>query len=118
MFLEGHMCPVWTDAWATPSVSLASAATLRFHRMLGYSTVFLGSMPRMNRHLYARNFSALRLFFLTALFSSLFSSPALAARPQQIRLPSGKGGIATLSSPGPHRRQGHLYLSPPALDIT
>src|SRR5216684_4277526 len=26
MFLEGHMCPVWTDAWATPSVSLASAA--------------------------------------------------------------------------------------------
>ncbi len=111
------MGPVWTDAWATPSVSLASAATLRFHRMLGYSTVFLGSMPRVNRHLYARNFSALRLFFLTALFSSLFSSPALGARPQQIRLPSGKGGIAELSSTGPQRRQGDLYIADGDVDI-
>src|SRR5260370_40050096 len=111
MFLEGHMCPVWTDAWATPSVSLASAATLRFHRVLGYSTVFLGSMPRGNRHLYARNFSALRLFYLTALFSSLFTSPALDARPQQIRLPSGKGRIAEVSATRPQRRQGHLYIA-------
>ncbi|HVS87868.1 MAG TPA: LPS assembly protein LptD [Candidatus Acidoferrum sp.] len=85
--------------------------------MLGYSTVFIGSMLRVNRHLYARNFSALRLFFLTALFSSFSSSPALGVPPQQIRLPSGKGGIAELSSSGPQRRQGDLYIADGDVDI-
>jgi LPS-assembly protein len=85
--------------------------------MLGYSTVFVGSMLRVNRHLYARNFPALRLFFLTALFSSFSSSPALGFPPQQIRLPSGKGGIAELSSTGPQRRQGDLYIADGDVDI-
>jgi LPS-assembly protein len=85
--------------------------------MLGYSTVFIGSMLRVNRHLYARNFSALRLFFLTALFSSFSSSATLGAPPQQIRLPSGKGGIAELSSTGPQRRQGDLYIADGDVDI-
>jgi LPS-assembly protein len=117
MFLEGYTGPVREDAWGRRAVSLAHAATHRFPPMLGYSTVFVGSMLRVNRHLYARNFSALRLFFLTALFSSFPSSPALGAPPQQIRLPSGKGGIAELSSAGPQRRQGDLYIADGDVDI-
>src|SRR5260370_34786717 len=74
-------------------------------------------MCRMDGDLYARDFSALRLFFLTALFSSLYSSPAWGARPQQIRLPSGKGGLAELSSTGPQRRQVDLYIADGDVDI-
>jgi LPS-assembly protein len=85
--------------------------------MLGYRTAFLDCMVRVNRHPHARNFSALRLFFMTALFALLSSSSALGARPQQIHLPSGKGGIAELSSTGPQRRQGDLYIADGDVDI-
>src|SRR4029077_18389971 len=117
MFLEGCTDSVWTDARAANWFSVRLLATHRFPRMLGYRTAFLDRMVRVNRHFHARNFSALRLFLLTALFALFSSSSAFGARPQLIHLPSGKGGIAELSSTGPQRRQGDLYIADGDVDI-
>jgi LPS-assembly protein len=82
--------------------------------MLGYSTVFIDRLFRVNRPYHARTLAALRpLLFLTALLS-LFSGRSSA---QQVRLPTGKGGIADLSSRGPQRREGDLYIADDEVDI-
>lgn len=39
------------------------------------------------------------------------------ARAQQIRLPSAKGGVAEISSSGPQKRQGDLYIADGNVDI-
>jgi LPS-assembly protein len=87
--------------------------------MLGYLTIFAGLMLRVNRTLYPRKFSAPRLFafFLMTFFAALSSTPVPAGPPQQVRLPSKKGGVAELSSTGPQRRQGDLYIADGDVDI-
>jgi LPS-assembly protein len=82
--------------------------------MLGYSTVSIDRLFRVNRILHARSFAALRpFFFLAALLSSL--SPNAAA--QQVRLPSSKGGTADLSSSGPQSHKGDVYTADGDVDI-
>ncbi len=87
--------------------------------MLGYLTIFAGSMLRVNRTLYPRNLSAPRLFafFLMTLFAAFSSTAVSAGPPQQVRLPSKKGGVAELSSTGPQRRQGDLYIADGDVDV-
>ena len=87
--------------------------------MLGYLTIFTSSMLRVNRTLYARNLSVPRLFvfFLMAFFAAVSSAPVYGGPPQQIHLPSKKGGVAELSSTGPQRRQGDLYIADGDVDL-
>src|SRR5713101_6639949 len=87
--------------------------------MLGYLTIFTGSMLRVNRTLYPRNFSAPQLFafFLMTFFAAFSLTPVAAGPPQQVRLPSKKGGVAELSSTGPQRRHGDLYIADGDVDI-
>jgi LPS-assembly protein len=89
-------------------------ATHTYAPMLGYSTVSIDCLFRVNRFPHARGFAALRpLLFLTALVS-LF--PEFSAA-QQVRLPASKGGIADLTSSGPQRREGDLYIADGDVDI-
>lgn len=75
-------------------------------------------MFRVTRHSRAGIHSALPFVpLLGALVFFLAAPPALRADPQQVRLPSGKGGVAELSSEGPQRRQGDLYLADGNVDI-
>jgi LPS-assembly protein len=46
-----------------------------------------------------------------AILAGIFEIPAARATPQQVRLPGGKGQIAEISSSGPQRRQGDLYIA-------
>ena len=72
--------------------------------MLGYRTVFIDRMFRVNRRPYKRVLSALRPFlFLAALVLALVVTPPHVASAQQTRFPSGKGGVANLYA----RTQGH-----------
>lgn len=85
--------------------------------MLGYSAAPIDCMLRVNRHPHARNLSALRpLLFLTALLAVLtsFSPPCVSA--QQIRFPSGKGGVADLEAKT-QSRKGDLISADGDVDI-
>jgi LPS-assembly protein len=77
-------------------------------------------MFSVNRHPEARKYAAPRSVFLqTALL--LFWLPVAASfdptNAQQVHKPSGKGGVAELSSTGPQKRQGNLTLADGAVDI-
>jgi hypothetical protein len=86
--------------------------------MLGYPTVSNGCRFRVNRCFHARNLSALRfLVLLTAVLPCLLHFAAPSARGQQIPKPTGKGGIAELSSNGPQRRQGAVTIADGEVDI-
>jgi LPS-assembly protein len=86
--------------------------------MLGYSTVFFGRLLSVNCYLHARNPSALRSFFrLTTLFLSLAALCSQATPAQENRKPSGKGGVAELSSSGPQKRQGAVTIADGQVDI-
>jgi LPS-assembly protein len=75
-------------------------------------------MFSVNRHSHARNTSAPRsLFLLTALLLFLAFLGPVPAPAQQIPAPSGKGGVAELSSAGPQKRQGDLTIADGAVDI-
>jgi len=75
-------------------------------------------MFSVNRHSHARNTSAPRsLFLLTALLLFLAFLGPLPAPAQQIPAPSGKGGVAELSSAGPQKRQGDLTIADGSVDI-
>jgi LPS-assembly protein len=89
-------------------------ATQRNGPMLGYPTVSIAQMFRVNRTPHARILSALRaLLLLTAL---LLSRAGLASA-QQVRIPTSKGGIADLSSSGPQRHQGDVYIADGDVDL-
>jgi LPS-assembly protein len=61
---------------------------------------------------HARNNSATRLLLVSAVtLVSIAFSPGGHAHPQQARLPTAKGQLAELSSSGPQRRQGDLYIA-------
>lgn len=64
----------------------------------------------MNLFSHPRTSSALHHLLLSIAALLAFSSVA-AARPQQLHLPGAKGELAELSSSGPQRRQGDLYIA-------
>lgn len=59
------------------------------------------------------------LFLLASALSTavLIQSAPCALPPQQIHVPSGKGGYATLSSSGPQKRQGDLFIADGSVDL-
>ena len=66
--------------------------------------------------------SAFRKTFFLALGSALSTAVVVrpadcASTPQQIRVSSGKGGYATLSSSGPQKRQGDLFIADGDVDL-
>ena len=85
--------------------------------MLGYPAALIDCMSSLNGHRYARILSAPRTFvFLSAFFAMLASllQPSLSA--QQIRLPSGKGGIAELEAKT-QSRKGEVTSADGDVDI-
>ena len=86
--------------------------------MLGYSTVFIGKMFRVNGHSHARSVSVLRFFFYLA---TLLSSSCALASPvcfaQQIRLHSNTGGDVEIWSRGPQQKRGDLFIVDGDVDI-
>jgi LPS-assembly protein len=62
----------------------------------------------------ARNF---RRRNLHALLAAIFSLGAMASRAQQVRLPSGKGQYAELSSDGPQKHSGDLFIADKNVDL-
>src|SRR6266852_3837576 len=107
-----------------PDAALPPHATHRlplpsnpYDRMLGYPTVFIDRMFRVNRHSHARTLSALRRFSLPA--GLLFAIGAVAPRiafPQQTRFPSNKGGVASLEAKT-QSRKGDLTTADGDVDI-
>jgi len=85
--------------------------------MLGYPTVFIDRMFRVNRYSYARALSALcRLLFLAALLAALACATARVASAQQGRLRSSKGGVANLEAKM-QSRKGDLITADGDVDI-
>src|SRR5882762_4353586 len=85
--------------------------------MLGYPTVFIDRMLRVNRHPHAQVLSALRPFlFLAALLLPLAVPPPRMASAQQTRFPSGKSGIAELEAKTQARR-GDIIIADGDVDI-
>jgi len=88
-----------------PRAALFSHATPRlpspsnpYDRMLGYPTVFIDRIFRVNRYPHARVHAALRLFLLLAALLLAFAgaTPPMAA--PQTGFPSAKGGVANLEA--------------------
>jgi LPS-assembly protein len=85
--------------------------------MLGYPTVFIDRMFRVNRYSYARALSALcRLLFLAALLAALACATARVASAQQGRLRSSKGGVANLEAKM-QSRKGDVITADGDVDI-
>jgi LPS-assembly protein len=85
--------------------------------MLGYPTVFVDRMFRVNRYPHASALSALRpLLFVAALFAVLACAPVPVASAQQGRLRSAKGGVANLEAKT-QSRKGDIVTADGAVDI-
>ncbi len=98
--------------------ALSGLATQRHNRMLGYRTVFITQMFRVNDCSHARIMSALRFFlFFTALLYSLYGPATPVSAAQQIRLHSGKGGDVEIWSRGPQQKHGDLFIADGDVDI-
>lgn len=86
--------------------------------MLGYLTVFIAQMLRVNRHSHARTMSAPRLpLFLVALLFSLLNTALPLSRAQQPALHSNKAGDVEIWSRGPQQKRGDLFLADDDVDI-
>ena len=97
---------------------LPPSATHPTTRVLGYPTVFIAQMLRVNGHSHARTLSALRfLLSLAILLSSLFGPALSISRSQQIRLHSGKAGDVEIWSRGPQQKRGDLFMADDDVDI-
>jgi LPS-assembly protein len=85
--------------------------------MLGYPTVFIDRMFRVNRYPHARVHAALRLFLLLAALLLAFAgaTPPMAAA-QQTRFPSAKGGVANLEAKT-QGRKGDVITADGDVDI-
>jgi LPS-assembly protein len=96
----------------------SSSATHPRNRVLGYPTVSIGKMFRVNGRSHARITSALRFLFLcTALLFSL-SGPVLpSAFAQQIHLHTNKGSDVEIWSRGPQQKRGDLFIADGDVDI-
>ena len=85
--------------------------------MLGYPTVFIDRMFRVNRHSHARALSALCRFFLpAALLFAIGAATPHTASSQQTRFPSSKGGVANLEAKT-QSRKGDLTTADGDVDI-
>jgi LPS-assembly protein len=85
--------------------------------MLGYQTVFINRMLRVNRYPHARAVSALRLFLcLAALLLVLAAATPRMASAQQARFPSAKGGVANLEAKT-QSRKGDVTAADGDVDI-
>lgn len=72
----------------------------------------------MNRNSHARHRPALALLFRVAALSAvLFVQGHQIATAQQVRPPAIKGGIVELSSAGPQRHEGNLFIADDNVDI-
>ena len=88
-----------------------------YDRMLGYPTVFIDRMLRVNRHSHAQVLPALRPFlFLAALLLALAVPPPRMASAPQTRFPSGKGGVANLEAKT-QSRKGDVSTAEGDVDI-
>ena len=86
--------------------------------MLGYSTVFIGKMFRVNCLSHARSLSVLRFFFyLVTLLSSLCGLALPVCFAQQVRLHSNKGADVEIWSRGPQQKRGDLFIADGDVDI-
>src|SRR3977135_3180519 len=85
--------------------------------MLGYPTVFIDRMLRVNRYTHARVLSAPRLFlYPVALLLGLVVLPPRIASAQQTRFPSAKGGVANLEAKT-QSRKGDVITADGDVDI-
>jgi LPS-assembly protein len=87
-------------------------------RMLGYPTVFIAQMLRVNGHFHARTTSALRLLlFFVAFLYSLFGPALPLSSAQQAPLHSVKAGEVEIWSRGPQQKHGDLFIVDDDVDI-
>src|SRR6266403_1679039 len=107
-----------------PDAALPPHATHRlplpsnpYDRMLGYPTVFIDRMFRVNRHPHARTLYARCRFLLPAgLLLAMGAAAPNTASPQQTRFPSSKGGVASLEAKT-QSRKGDLTTADGDVDI-
>ena len=85
--------------------------------MLGYPTISNGRSISVNSHLHARKLGAVRCFLSILTFFCFGNVTAPLANAQQGRKPSAKGGVAELSSAGPQRRQGSVFMADDSVDL-
>ena len=86
--------------------------------MLGYPTVFIAQMLRVNGRFHVRIMSALRFFpLLAALLYSLYEPALPVSAAQQIKLHSGKAGDVEIWSHGPQQKRGDLFIADDDVDI-
>ena len=88
-----------------------------YDRMLGYPTVFIDRMFRVNRHSHARTLYARCRFLLPAgLLLAIGVAAPNTASPQQTRFASSKGGVASLEAKT-QSRKGDLTTADGDVDI-
>src|SRR5256885_1947435 len=106
-------------AAAPPCSATASRrATHPWDPMLGYSTNFICRLYRVNGHFHARNFPALRhLFFFLTTFACSFLPGSQFTMAQQAPRTPARGGVAELSSVGPQRHEGSLFIADDNVDL-
>jgi LPS-assembly protein len=115
---RSHVSSALSHLRALGRAVLPSSATHLRSRVLGYPTVFIAQMFRVNGHFHARTTSAPRfLLFLTTLLYSLFVPVLSVSGAQQIRLHSGKAGDVEIWSRGPQQKRGDLFVADDDVDI-
>jgi len=115
---RSHAFCVGTLPRATHWPDFSASATHPLDRMLGYSTVFIGKMFRLNGYSNACNVFPLRfLLFLAALLCFFCGPESPVSIAQQIRLHSGKGGDVEIWSRGPQQKRGDLFVADGDVDI-
>jgi LPS-assembly protein len=103
-------------AW--PQAARLALATHPPIRVLGYPTVFIAQMFRVNGRSHARIMSAPRFFLFLATLLYLLYSPALPiSSAQQAHLHSSKAGNVEIWSRGPQQKRGDLFLADDDVDI-
>jgi LPS-assembly protein len=97
---------------------LPGPATHPRSRVLGYRTVLIREMFRVNGHFHARTTSAPRfLVFLATLVYSLVGPALPVCHAQQIRLHAGKAGDVEIWSRGPQQKRGDVFIADDDVDI-
>jgi len=107
-----------TPVRTLPPAPLLDSSTHPPSHMLGYPTVLIAQMFRVNGHFHARITSALRsLLLLTTLLYSLFGPVLPVSFAQQAGLHSVKAGDVEIWSRGPQQKRGDLYIADEDVDI-
>src|SRR5580704_15282651 len=107
-----------TPSGARPPALLLRLATHPSGRMLGYPTVFIAQMFRVNGRSHARIMSAPRFFLFLAMLLYFLPSPALPVSvAEQGGLHSVKAGIVEIWSRGPQQKRGDLFIADDDVDI-